>query len=1075
MRSKLIIAACAGILAGCGGGGSSNPSFDGPQYNPKELYFNYPFDGQAYVAPSAPVVLEFSDPLEVTEDNFRFTGPDGAAVPFAMKVMNGGRNVVLQPTAPLAPISDYKVAIIDLAPDGRVVNFRDGELNFSTRPALEGPLSQQRASDTFEISEIFPDDDQFPTVDFSTFRLRTSQPLDPSSVAYGDTVSLTRSGELVPALVLSGRDTLTVDPLEDMTPGQEYVLTVSGLTSASGETLAPFERTVTPLNTKSSTGEREVLVTEAPATHDTLGCLEEGDLRTSELTGDPINCVPLISTLLANGTASKQSGDIYAELAFPPSFPDVTPLRIKRGGILVGEPLDVLIGGEVPVGFDSGAVTIQVMSDATGYLFPNPNSDSPDAAKNVRLFMDLAANTKDARANGAFTQNLMHVELVGKAIVEDGKLVTDALTVVEPRVLGVENSHGVLSFHMESYRDQENAPPQPADTVPPTLLVMDDNGEQRLSWTPGDVADRAVPGEPITLLFSEALDPLSVRPGETVRLTKGGAAESFSWSLDGNALVIQPASPLAFGVPYEISVTNGLTDLAGNGLQVLDPLTGLNTIGFTMPEYVVEQDGEDVRRAPFAMVVYPGFPCASSPATASDIAAGVQGVCLSSSSEAEQVEVDELPIVGMPSNRPIRVRFSQNMDADSLTLGTACGQGAFRVERLGEDGTCQSVVDGELRVETRALTFVPELPWEEGALYRYTLASQSAGCSGEVICSSDGLPLQTALLEGSDAKAGGPNMDILFRGAGAVTTVFQELSNLPSVDANSNFAVDEGEPRVPAGTPNPATPANATLIRPNGDGGGGLVSTANTGCGFEGTPPYTEENQIDCDSERILYLTGDLNTEILNYDAEAGGVPVVIYPTTVALSNLDATAVIGLDLDTSDGDNSLTDLPIVGGLLGGLVQTLGDVLKVLGLEEAVLGQVGNLGLVPIETHTGPNIMRVRYNEDADGNRTTPPVGHIIATPDGPVFRITFDLLFDAPELSLPLGLQHNVKSLPIDNVQLEGPLDFLPDGRLFIGLENLEPLNVDLEITLAGLPGGQVNLTIPTRGINLSYQSGSIK
>ncbi|MEQ9509478.1 MAG: hypothetical protein RLN92_10570, partial [Alloalcanivorax xenomutans] len=74
MRSKLIIAACAGILAGCGGGGSSNPSFDGPQYNPKELYFNYPFDGQAYVAPSAPVVLEFSDPLEVTEDNFRFTG-----------------------------------------------------------------------------------------------------------------------------------------------------------------------------------------------------------------------------------------------------------------------------------------------------------------------------------------------------------------------------------------------------------------------------------------------------------------------------------------------------------------------------------------------------------------------------------------------------------------------------------------------------------------------------------------------------------------------------------------------------------------------------------------------------------------------------------------------------------------------------------------------------------------------------------------------------------------------------------------------------------------------------------------
>ena len=143
--------------------------------------------------------------------------------------------------------------------------------------------------------------------------------------------------------------------------------------------------------------------------------------------------------------------------------------------------------------------------------------------------------------------------------------------------------------------------------------------------------------------------------------------------------------------------------------------------------------------------------------------------------------------------------------------------------------------------------------------------------------------------------------------------------------------------------------------------------------------------------------------------------------------------------------------------------------------DSLLSVVDDVGLVPIATATGPNVMRVRYDMDDQGNRTVPPVGYIVETPDGPVFQITFDLLFDAPELSLPLGLQHNAKGLPIDNVVLEGPLDFLPDGRLFIGLQSQGPLNVDLDITLASLPGGKVKLVIPPGGINLSYQSASIQ
>ena len=229
-----------------------------------------------------------------------------------------------------------------------------------------------------------------------------------------------------------------------------------------------------------------------------------------------------------------------------------------------------------------------------------------------------------------------------------------------------------------------------------------------------------------------------------------------------------------------------------------------------------------------------------------------------------------------------------------------------------------------------------------------------------------------------------------------------------------------------------------------------------------------------------------LNTEILDFDPEEQGVPVVIYPTTVALTNLDATAVVGLNLNVLNDDSTLDSIPILGPILGDVLQlTLGlvdDIVSGLigqfggeGVLDSLLSVVDDVGLVPIATATGPNVMRVRYDMDDQGNRTVPPVGYIVETPDGPVFQITFDLLFDAPELSLPLGLQHNAKGLPIDNVVLEGPLDFLPDGRLFIGLQSQGPLNVDLDITLASLPGGKVKLVIPPGGINLSYQSASIQ
>ncbi|MFP1681612.1 Ig-like domain-containing protein [Alloalcanivorax sp. C16-1] len=1097
MRPTLTVATLGATLAlaACGGGGGGGGGGELTPRSPtssEALYYSYPLDQQQDVAPNAPVVLRFGAPVNAAKANFRFTDADGNPVEFDLRAVDNGRGVVLQPTEALRPITDYGVALRDVMLNGDQVVFpNDGVLEFTTRPALEGPVTLQQESPAFEVASIFPDDEQFMTVDFSSFRLRTSHPLDESSAVYGDTVKLMRGDELVPALLIAKGNALTVDPLQDMTPGDTYRLTVEGLRSRFDETIEPFQREVQPRNTASPTGERATLVTEVPAADPTLGCLDQ-NVRLSPLTGEPINCVPVKGTLLQDQTASKQTGNVFGELAFQPNFPQVTPLRVARGSRLVGDALEVFIGGQVPVGFDSGAVTVEMITDATGYLFPNPNSNDVSAPRNLRLFMDVATTTADARANGAFTQHLVHLELIGQASVSDGRLRADALTVVEPRVLGIENHHGLLSFRMESYADQVNAPEPEQDNTGPQLQAVTQNGQLRLSWQPGDFADRMVPGEPIVLQFDETLDPLSITENGTLRLTKGGATEPFSWRLNGNALIIHPDDPVNFGVQYAVTATSGITDLAGNSLQPIDRINGGDTLTFSLPEYVETEDGDSVVRGPFAMVVFPGFPCASSDELnlADFNGQGSQGVCLSSSSDSEQVVLDRLPIDAMPANRPIRVRFSQNMDPATLTLGESCGTGGVRVERIDQSGVCQGTVPGVLQIEPRAITFLPDQPWEEGALYRYTLASETSGCVGDALCSEAGLPLQTALLLGGDRTAGGPDMDIVFRGAAANLDVFQELSNLPSVDVNANFAVDEGESPI---TDNDApTPSNATRILPReGNSGDGLVVAANTGCGFGGAPPYGEGQQEDCNAQRLLYIAGALNTDILGYEEEPdlppelsrgqGGVAVRVYPTTVALTNLDATAIIGVEVDTTNGDTSLSDLPLLGGVLDGVLNTLGDVLDLLGLEEPVLGQLGELGLIPLPTATGPNIMRVRYEPDENGNRTRAPVGYILpgdnpAAGDPPRFVIQFDLLFDAPALTLPPTLDHNVKSLPIDQITLEGTLDFLPDGRLFIALENQQAKDVTLDITAAQvLPGGKVNLTIPVGGINLSYQSKSIQ
>ena len=261
MRYKaLITLTAAATLFGCGGDDSGDnpnvPDLRAPESGNAALFFTYPLDDQKDVAPNAPVVFNFGAALQVAPSNFQFTDADGDPVAFEFSVVDDGRGVVLRPQDELDPIADYQVVLQGIDANGEEVRVPDGALNFTTRAALEGPADLQKESPDFEVASIFPDDEtQFKTMDFSAFRLRTSHPVDEETVVYGDTVSLTRDGQLVPAVLLSKGNALTVDPVDDMTPGVEYVLSVDGVVSRFGDPIASFERTVTPIKTSSPTGQ----------------------------------------------------------------------------------------------------------------------------------------------------------------------------------------------------------------------------------------------------------------------------------------------------------------------------------------------------------------------------------------------------------------------------------------------------------------------------------------------------------------------------------------------------------------------------------------------------------------------------------------------------------------------------------------------------------------------------------------------------------------------------------------------------------------------------------------------------
>ncbi|HEX6592776.1 MAG TPA: Ig-like domain-containing protein [Moraxellaceae bacterium] len=902
MRKLLCIASLAGLLAACGG--DKQTATIPPSWSPTNtLTYAYPYNGQTQIAPTSPIVLHFAGKLTETDAaavaaHFTLTGEGNPTL--TATLTDGGKGVMLTPSAKLAENKTYSLSWSNLTgADGAI---KPVPLSFMTRPANDGARSavvMDGAASPFTVARTLPAQNGFPLMDFSSVRVQFTQPMDQRTLQYGSSVSLVDAGnKLVPARLLAGNRLLTIDPVDDLVPGQNYTLKItSALKSSLGDSFDPgsYSWSFKPLDSKP----REILALQAPDSN--------GGKVVSPLTGAAINNVPITSALLGNDSASQTTGNLYAQLAFVPNYPKATPLRVARGNILTGSSVVVKIAGQVPAGLETGAIRVDFLSDANGYMTDNPYSTLVDAPKQVYLTMDVAMSADDPSANGAFNQNIMHVDVVGTAIVKNGKLVMDAVGVVELDVLGIDKASGVLSFHLEGYQDQPNAPKPTVDTTAPQLQ----------SWTAGvtDDSDSAAktlaqarirPGDPVILNFTEPLDPQSIN-SDSVKFLKFGVAEPASLRVDGTSIVLQPTTPLLHGSDYSIQLSSAVTDVAGNALAA-------RNLGFQLATL-----SGAANRSPVVLATYPGFPC---PTTAQNIAANAQGRCVGGKPGDEA-----MPIATLPTDRNISVQFSQTMNAASINSTT------FKVEVLGDSGW--TAVSGRLEKSAQSVRFAPDARWSEGKLYRYTLVStgnlksSAANCGVNAICGSNGLPLQTQLLSQAVADAaiptgGGPSMDIMFRGAAPSLYTLQRLRGLPASDVNADFVHGSDETEA-TGSGDNYSAVNAARIQVAGQSG--LVQDANIGCDVGSS----------CPAKQFLYLSNALDAEVANYDSDAAGVKVMIQPTQIVASSVDVYADAGILLGKTTAatgpqvlrlryglnpDTGKRDLPITGYIrsVGGKLQ-----------------------------------------------------------------------------------------------------------------------------------------------------------
>jgi len=823
----------------------------------------------------------------------------------------------------------------------------------------------------FQVLKHFPAGD-LPFVDFSTLHLYFSHNIDPKTVRINETFSFIKEGEAesVPGSILVKGKNISFDPDEDLEGGVIYTLSLtSEIKSEHGSALSPDSYSEKPITPKSSLP-RLALVQKIKG---------QPDGPTSLVNEATHNSV-LVDSKLIGKSMSYADADYHVELANFGSFLDTMPFVIRKGSVIRMSSMEVKIGGAIPAGYETDTLFLTLTTDAVGYLTASEIL-LPYKKRRLTLLMDTSMIAENPTANGALSQDLLNVTLTGIAGFTGSILEVDAVGDISVELLGLETASSTATFFLEAYADQDNAPLKEIDVIAPVLQ----------HWIPGNMENRFKLSDSILLTFNEGLEARNIENEIELLDTNGMTVES-NVRQDGSVVIIDPVDSLIAGTHYEILISSNVTDMAGNALDEPIALT-----------FTTEAIDINDLAAPILSSVYPGYNCRlTDPDYVNDIA----GRC-SGGKETD----DKFNIFTLPINRSIQVEFNQPMDLDTIELGQDCGEGNFRVEKIDEDRNCLEGVSGYLTKSAQGLMFEPKSGWEEGTLYRYSIFSEkTSSCIGSAgaPCSIHGLPLNPKPLKikNDNRQEGGNSFHMPFRVIQAEEIlVFNPLSQVPTADVNRNFLLDNSE-----------SPITANASRLAIDGTTGLVQEAILGC-----------REGSCESQKSIYLSGSLPSDVGAYDPIKKHIPVYMYPQALMTTTVTMYA------------------------------------------KTILGW--------LENPTGPQVMRMRSNYNEQG-KSVPTLGYITWDEDSQQAIITtsMNVYLDAPGLApkiLGLELDTNMHSLPL-TIELQGPVNFIEDGRMEISLSNTEIVDIDVVIE-SFLGDSDVYLKIPKNALSINLVSKMTK
>lgn len=934
------------------------------------MVFTYPTDLQVDVPLGARIVVTFSDPVVAAAigdcSGFCLKGPDGPVAATAT-VVGDGKSVEIA-GAVLAPGTRYEIyATTQLSPEATNLPASGPLVTFTTRTTR--PLSAAPALVAVNGGDPAQPDSFRPMFESSTIRLVFSEPLDPRGVvAEAGSVELVNmtTSSVVPASVIHSGIHVSIDPLEDLVAGQQYLVRLGNrIVDLSGQPLAPVSVMLAPLASRGP-----------GATQQVLRIRGEGDPgpRTSRA-GTERNVIVMDKPLIGRETSTMLPATLAAELGDPKALGGPIAFTIRKGQRMRASGLDVKLGGEIPVNLHTGDIIIELLTDGGGRIYRNPHQAADQRPENDRaplyvdLSLDAAVYTVDPTGNAVITQTVLGIQAVGTAVATDGVLAIENVTAMELPLLGVTTAPTNLVLEMIT----DPAGAAPTDAEPPKLVAT----------APGQGTSELPVDAGIELIFDEPIDLERARAGG-LRLEQGTTAVPSVIESHGAAVVIRPLAPLASGTLYRV-VFQDVADVAGNAMAATSNLS------FTTPTLTSTN-------APMTVAsVYPGAPCALTGG-----GAGTAGRCTG----GENTDATYRPFA-LPANEAIEVAFTQSPRRSSVVRGTACGQGAVRVEQLDAGGACVAAVPGSLRVRDRGLAFLPDAPWVDGTRYRLTLVSgNNGGCDANELCGANGVAASFDPLNGTESgDGGGPPLVIDFVGAPPTKSTFMLAQTAPFSDVNGNGFRDGSEL---------ARDENRAALRIIGTGG--IVSAARF------TSP-------DC-------LPDEPGTQACMY--LAGAMPV-------QMSEVSTTCPL------PDGTSAPTCMPV-------LVSPQAMYATSVGLDATAL--------ITISNDTGTSVMRVR-----DG--AEPVMGYIIDRGGTPTMVAKLDLYMDAPDLSIPLS-SHDLHSKPL-SVALEGPVTFLPDGRIAIALTNTAALPVTITIDAPIVGEGTVQLEVPAGEMKLQLISPALR